>query len=303
MFRLILHGGAGTWRKDDDRVKGALEAIEEALEKGLEILDGGGSAGEAVVKAIEIMEDSGYFNAGSGSALNIEGVREMDAAYGDSRGNIGAVASVRYPKNPIALARYVAIETDHLLLAGEGADSIAARIDLEKIGGPSKNIVIRYNELIEGYKGLKRFPRNIKVANYLYGDTVGAIALDKNRELAVAVSTGGIWLKLPGRVGDTPVFGGGFYISRDYVVCATGIGEVIMRGLISYRAYLEYEETGDVYRSLMVAIDYAGKIMPESIGLIALDINGSLAYRFNTKHMMVAYYDGNKKVSILDSNI
>jgi len=300
---LILHGGAGTWRKDDERVKGALEAIEEALEKGLEILDGGGSAGEAVVKSIEIMEDSGYFNAGSGSALNIEGVREMDAAYGDSRGNIGAVASVRYPKNPVALARYVAIETDHLLLAGEGADSIAARIDLEKIGDPSKNIVFRYNELIEGYKGLKRFPRNIKVANYLYGDTVGAIALDKNRELAVAVSTGGIWLKLPGRVGDTPIFGGGFYISRDYAVCATGIGEVIMRGLISYRAYLEYEETGDVYRSLMVAIDHAGKIMPESTGLIALDINGSLAYRFNTKHMMVAYYDGNRKVSILDSNI
>lgn len=302
MYRIIIHGGAGSWQGSKDRIEGALKTIEEALEKSLRILEDGGSAGEAVVKALTVMEDSGFFNAGSGSVLNIEGVREMDAAYGDSKGNIGAVASVRYPKNPILLAKYVAENTDHLLLAGEGADSLAARLGLEKIGPPSKRIVRRYGELVDGYKGLRRFERNRMVAEYLYGDTIGAVALDKYGDLAVGVSTGGIWLKLPGRVGDTPIFGGGFYISEDYAVCATGIGEAIMKGLVSYKAYMEYMLTGDVYRSLMVAVEEARKIMPESTGLIAVDKHGSIAYRFNTKHMMVAYFDGKEKLFKLDSN-
>ncbi len=302
MYRIIIHGGAGSWQGNKDRVEGALKAIKEALEASLKILEEGGSAGDAVVKALVIMEDSGFFNAGSGSVLNVEGVREMDAAYGDSDGNIGAVASVRYPRNPILLARYVAENTDHLLLAGEGADSLAARLGMEKIGPPNERIVRRYGELIDGYKGMRRFERNRRVAEYLYGDTIGAVALDTYGRLAVGVSTGGIWLKLPGRVGDTPIFGGGFYISEDYAVCATGIGEAIMKGLISYRAYQEYVLTGDVYRSLMVSVDVAGRIMPESTGLIALDKHGSLAYRFNTKHMMVAYFDGREKIFKLDSN-
>ena len=301
MYRIIIHGGAGTWQGDKERIEGALNAIRSALESSLKILEGGGSAGDAVVEALKIMEDSGFFNAGSGSVLNIEGVREMDAAYGDSMGNIGAVASVKYPKNPIILARYVAEETDHLLLAGEGADSLAARLGLEKIGPPSSRILRRYGELVDNYKGLKRFKRNRKVAEFLYGDTIGAVALDENGGIAVGVSTGGIWLKLPGRVGDTPIFGGGFYITEDYAVCATGIGETIMKGLVSYRAYQVYELTGDVYRSLMVAVDEARKIMPESTGLIALDKHGSLAYRFNTKHMMIAYYDGREKIYKLES--
>ncbi len=302
MFRIIIHGGAGRWSGDKERIIGAKESIKEALEESIKILEDGGDAGDAVVKALVVMEDSGFFNAGSGSVLNIEGIREMDAAYADSEGNIGAVASVRYPKNPILLARYVAENTDHLLLAGEGADVLASKLDLEMIEDPPKRIIRRYNELIEDYKGLNRFPKNLEIVKDFYGDTIGAIALDEKGKLAVGVSTGGLWLKLPGRVGDTPIYGGGFYISRYFAACATGIGEVIMKGLLSYKAYTEYLDSGDVYRAVLVAIDEANKIMSESAGLIALDKYGRLAYKFNSRNMMIAYFDGEDRFVSLESN-
>ena len=140
------------------------------------------------------------------------------------------------------------------------------------------------------------------MAEYLEGDTIGAIALDNNGKLAVGVSTGGLWLKLPGRVGDTPIYGSGFYINKRYAACATGIGEIIIQGLLSFRSYLEYEVSGDVYRAVSNTINYASKLRSESAGLIALDIFGNLAYEFNTKQMMIAYYDGKNKRIILESN-
>ncbi len=302
MYRIIIHGGAGIFRGGEERIKGALKAIGEALDYALDILSNGGTSGDAVTEALTIMEDSGFFNAGRGSVMNIEGDIEMDAGYGDSRGNIGAVASVRYPKNPIKLARYVAIHTDHLLLAGTGADELASRIHLDRFEGPVERNIKIYGELIEEYRGLNRFKRNIDIAKRFYGDTIGAVALDKDGILSVGVSTGGIWLKLPGRVGDSPIFGAGFYVNKKFSACATGIGEVIMQTMLTYTASMEYEKTGDVYKAVSYAVSKASEVSEDSAGIIAMDSFGNLAYEFNTKHMLVAYFDGKNKRVKLESN-
>jgi len=298
MYRVVIHGGAGDWRERN--VEAALRAISEALERAVEILEDGGSAGEAVVEAVAIMEDSGYFNAGRGSSLNIEGEREMDAGYADSEGNIGAVSGVRRPRNPIRLAYWVARETDHVLLTGEGADRISAWIGLEEIGDIPRHVIKKYQDLVTEKR--VRGERNRRVVETYYGDTVGAVALDKHGNLATAVSTGGLWLKLPGRVGDTPIYGAGFIANRYYAANATGIGEYIVESLLCRRALEEYMETGDVYRSVQVPLKELGLRRPSSAGLIALDRFGNIAYGHNTPSMVVAYYDGRRGEALLSRN-
>ncbi len=291
MIRLVIHGGAGGWRNmDRERVEKALQA---SLERGLEILRSDGFAGDAVVEAVKILEDSGVFNAGLGSYLNIEGEREMDAGYGDSLGRAAGVGGVKYPRNPVELAYKVALETDHRLIVGREADRLATKFGLERIGGIPKRVLDKYVELMEERRYVPE--RNRRLMELFYGDTVGAVALDNNGNLAAAVSTGGLWLKLPGRVGDTPVFGAGFYVSRDYAVCGTGVGEHILYELLSYRAYLEYRETGDIYRSLMVPLEEMGLRWPKSAGLIAVDRYGGTAYYHITDAMVLAYFDGEEE--------
>ncbi len=298
MYRIVIHGGAGNW--SERNVEAALKSIGEALEKGLDILRRGGTAGEAVVEAVASMEDSGYFNAGIGSSLNIEGVREMDAGYADSEGNIGAVSGVRRPKNPIRLAYWVARETDHVLLTGEGADRISAWIGLEEIGEIPEHVLRRYQDLVTQRRVMGE--RNKRIVETYYGDTVGAVALDKYGNLATAVSTGGLWLKLPGRVGDTPIYGAGFIANRYYAANATGIGEYIVESLLCRRALEEYMEVGDVYRSIQVPLKELGLRRPSSAGLIAVDRFGNIAYGHNTPSMVVAYYDGRRVKTLLSRN-
>jgi len=295
MMRIIVHGGAGRWGavNGDDVIKVLMDSVY----KGLEVLEAGGFSGEAVVEIIKVMEDSGLFNAGIGSSLNIEGVREMDAGYGDSLGRVAGVAAVKAPRNPIKLAYLVALKTNHKLIVGREADRLAIRFGMEKIGGVPEKILNRYIDMITEKERIPE--KNLEIVKQFYGDTVGAIALDEEGRIAVGVSTGGLWLKLPGRVGDSPLFGAGFYVSREYGVCGTGIGEEIIQELLSYRAYLEYRETGDVYRSVMVPLEEMAIKSPESAGLIALDKYGNMAYHHNTRAMAVAYYDGERVRAII----
>jgi len=237
---IIVHGGAGRW--DPEEAESALAGLGAAAETAWAILSRGGSALDAVVAAVVLLEDDVLFNAGTGSALNLAGEAEMDASVMDGRTlSAGAGGAIKGVRNPVLVARRVMESTDHVMLAGEGAGRFARamgfppydpvtprrRVDhLEKLEalareGPGEQRTLR--GLLEKYPGLAC-------------GTVGAVALDQHGALAAATSTGGITLKLPGRVGDTPIPGAGTYATSAAAASATGHGETILRLLASRHA-------------------------------------------------------------------
>ena len=247
---LAVHGGAGDWNKrDSDK---ALSEIKKALERGFKQFKAGSSI-EAVVEAIAYMEDCGIFDAGVGSVKNLKGEVEMDA--GIMHGNtmsVGAVASTR-AKNPIKEALKVMKLTKHVLLVGERGD-----LTLKELVGSS----------------------------IISGDTVGAVALDKAGNLVAGTSTGGISGKLPGRVGDSPIPGAGYYATEKVAVSSTGIGEIILKILpakevdilVSMGFRLE-----DAIRSVINKI--TDRFGTDNVGLIGVDYRGFVSAHYNTKGM------------------
>ncbi|HEW93568.1 asparaginase [Candidatus Geothermarchaeota archaeon] len=290
---IIVHGGAGWRRIEDESKQIILDHIKKAVDIGWKILLDGGSAVDAVTEAISYMEDSGYFNAGLGSCLNISGVREMDAGIMDGYlYRAGAVASVKYPKNPIKLARYIMENLDHIILCCKEADRLAEKIGLSKISNPPQRILDRYNKLIRDEDYLRRFPKNARIFNLFYNalDTVGAVALDSRGRISAGSSTGGIWLKIPGRIGDSPIPGAGFYADEYIGISSTGFGEHIiysMPGVI----LREYIELGYNVRK---GLDRLFKFLKtrfglDNMGLIGLTGDGEIIYKFDTVRMLVGY--------------
>lgn len=307
---IVVHGGAGSWKRvfnDPDypyTLQDILRLILESINKGYEILKHR-DALTAVVESVKVLEDSGMLNAGTGSALNIAGEAEMDAAIMDSRGNIGAVGAVKYPKNPVQLALLVALETDHVVIVGSGADMLAEKYGLEKRGKPPNHVLKRYNRLLsdlaQGKETELRWKKISRLAR-LYGylaDTVGAVALDIRGNLAVATSTGGIWLKHPGRIGDTPIIGAGFYANNTVAVTATGYGEVITRSLAS-RTLAEYLERDlsleeACRKTIKKAEEIGGRRV---IGLIAVTHKAEVCIAYDTDGMPSGYKSKNKQFLI-----
>ncbi len=291
---LLLHGGAGSWNVSSDRVEACKKAIGEALDYGWSYIDG--SALEAVVESLAYMEDTGLFNAGSGSVLNLSGYREMDAGVMDGcRGYVGAVACTRYPKNPIRLAYIIARETDHLIVCGDGADSIAKAKKLEPIGKPGREVIDRYKALLDRYRRgeWRVFRGNIGIAREAgLLDTIGAVALDENGCLAAGVSTGGVWLKLPGRIGDSAIPGAGFYADKYVAIAASGIGEYIiltMPGLIASQLVRQGYSLG---KTLELIVDNATRLYGRGcIGVIGVSYSGEKAIAYNTRHFLIAWRD------------
>jgi len=313
---IVVHGGAGTWRNTPS-VESALSAIKHCTELGWGILRGGGSSLDAVVEAVKCMEDSGYFNAGYGSALNLLGERELDAGLMTSAGIVGAVAAVKFTKNPVLLARLVAEKTPHVILAGENADRFALIHGLPPLPPPPKHVVDKYRELLkrvfEGrkvngyYAALREFvdksaaySRLVRELLELHG-TVGAAAVDRGGVLAAATSTGGLALKLPGRVGDTPVPGAGFYATSRIACSATGIGEKVLRVMPCLRLDLEYSSVGgDLERALRRVVEYIEcTVGTNTLGFVGVDATGRVFYAYNTEAMIIGYTrNGSVKVSL-----
>ncbi len=300
---LLLHGGAGTWKAPKERLEKALKDIEDACIHGWRFLKTG-SAIEAVTEAIAYMEDSGSFNAGTGSVLNVRGYREMDAGIMDgSTMDIGAVAAIRYPRNPIRLAKLVLEKTDHVLLAGSSADDLARESGLEEIKAPSEYVLERYRDLLKKYlKGERSiFRKNLELINSLkWFDTVGAVALDSSGRLVAGVSTGGVWLKLPGRVGDSAIPGAGFYADKNIAISSTGIGEVIIKTMPGIRIAFLVEQGYSLEKSMELVIDYISSAWGTgNTGIIGVDRKGRHHIVFNTKHIMVSYKDSEKQYAKL----
>ena len=226
---LLTHCGAGS----DNHVK---DAAELAGAEGLSVLRKGGSALEAVIAAIVVLEDDPRLNAGTGSRMRIDGRIQMDAALMDSRREAGAVAVIENVRNPIKVARDV-LDSPHVLLAGADATAFARRKG-HAFYDPATPGSREYLEESLARIRTRRLPRNArKWRGVELHDTVGAVARDRRGRFAAGSSTGGTAFMMPGRVGDSPLVGAGLYAGPDGAVTVTGIGEDIIKRVLSKFVY------------------------------------------------------------------
>ncbi|WP_324261572.1 isoaspartyl peptidase/L-asparaginase [Altererythrobacter sp. H2] len=228
-WSLAIHGGAGTLDKTAMTPERRAEyeaALQAALDAGARVLAEGGSAIDAVKAAVIIMEDSPLFNAGKGAVFTWEGTNELDASIMDGRDrSAGAVAGVKTVKNPILLADTVRTQSEHVMLMGAGAEAFAVEKGFA-VTPPEYFATPARREALERMKAKQLSALDV---DHKFG-TVGAVALDRQGNLAAATSTGGMTGKRWGRVGDAPIIGAGTYAdNRSCAVSATGWGEYFIR--------------------------------------------------------------------------
>ena len=298
--RLVIHGGAGTMARSE--LSGEREAairadLERALRAGFEVLEDGGASLEAVTRAVVVLEDSPYFNAGKGAVFNADGINELDASIMDgATKRAGAVAGVHRVRNPIRLARAVMEQSKHVMLAGDGAEAFAKTAGIELVE-PS------YFRTEERWEQLQKAKRNPSAAlestPSSYFGTVGAIALDDAGHLAAATSTGGMTNKRWGRIGDSPIIGAGTYADERCAVSGTGWGEFFIRAAVAHDICARVAYRGDSIADAADAV--VMKVVPAlggDGGVIALDAKGNVAMPFNTEGMYRGTIDVDGKVSI-----
>jgi len=290
---IVVHGGAGVWGR---RINLGVRGVKEGASKGLEILKRQGSALDAVVEAVCAMEDDPVFNAGIGSAFTVDGHVEMDAAVMDGRDlSSGAVAIVHRVKNPVRLARLVMEKTDHVLIAGPTAEKLARAFSL-----PTGNPVTatRLRMFKEAKKKRQKWLDWIRKNDFLLeenpgligSDTVGAVAVDSEGNFAAAASTGGVLLKLPGRIGDTPLIGAGLYAdNKSGAATATGLGEIAVKLVASKAVCMMMEINKSASSAASQVVRAASKRLHGSLGLIAIDRTGRTAAVHNTEFMPWAF--------------
>jgi len=305
---VVVHGGAGRWslvfRAAERGGLGISEssvrlAVEDAAKSGLEVLLDGGSPVRAAAEAVRRLEDSGLFNAGLGSSIDAAGGISMDAGVMSGEGpRAGAVVAVRRPRNPVLLALYVMMETPHVIMCCEWADTISARIGLDPHPGPGKRaLTLRkflLEELRDEYGSLLEAAKRLGLA---LGDTVGAVAVDGEGRVGVAVSTGGTSLKLPGRVGDSPVPGAGFYALNGLGgAVVTGKGEHALLSLPALRA-VEGMRSASPGVAGRLALDHVRRLTGGRLGMILASPAGRVAAVFTTEAMPWAVARPGKTVS------
>ncbi|GIV97272.1 MAG: peptidase T [Herpetosiphonaceae bacterium] len=293
---IAVHGGAGnipeSLRPEHN------EGIRLAREAGRRVLLEGGSALDAVIAAVIVLEDLPAFNAGYGAVLNAEGYIELDAGLMDgSTLDIGAVAAVQGIRNPILLCRYV-LTGPHILFAKEDAARLAAAAGIEQVDPRSLITPRRLEQWLAGQRSLRvdsgapSSPLSAQGETHPPADTVGAVALDAAGNLAAATSTGGINGKAPGRIGDSPLPGGGFYADNLVGACSTtGWGESLARTLTARRAIEGLERGLTPAQAARAAIDLLGqRIAGGEGGLILLDRHGRFGAAFNSQRMTHAWW-------------
>ncbi len=293
---IIVHGGA--WDIPPTLHAGHEAGCRAAVEAGWAILARGGAALDAVEAAVRVMEDHSVFDAGAGSHLNADGVVELDAGMMDGRTLMaGAVASVKRVANPITLARRVLHDSPHVFLTGEGAERFAAAAGIP-LCEPAALIVEREQALWEARRRMdlenagagSAEPSAFGAAGRAGTDTVGAIALDAAGDLAVGNSTGGTFFKHPGRVGDTPLIGCGFYADNHVGAAAcTGWGEQIMKTVLAKTTVDQIALLGDAMTAARVAIAYFRHRVDGLGGVICISPAGQIGFAHSTPYLAHAY--------------
>jgi beta-aspartyl-peptidase (threonine type) len=286
-YSLAIHGGAGTILPEHltpAKQKAYEEALSEALAKGEQILQAGGTALDAVTAAVVSMEDSPLFNAGKGSVFTHEGTHEMDAAI--MCGNTleaGATALVSHVRNPIRLAREILLVSDHVMLCGAGAEGFAWQQGLERV---TPDYFFDDHRKAQLEDAIRADRLQLDHTPDKHG-TVGAVARDVHGNLAAATSTGGITNKKFGRVGDSPIIGSGTYANN--VTCAvscTGFGEFFIRGVIAYDVSCLMEYAGMTLEAACRKVIHEKQMgLKGDGGLIAVDTSGNIVMDFNSAGM------------------
>ena len=227
-----MHGGAGRIVAEElgaRRAAAAERGLGQSLAAGEAVLRDGGSALDAVVAAVVVLEDDEQFNAGRGAVLTSAGGVEHDAAVADGvTRRAGAVTCVCGIRNPVLAARTVLQRSPHVLMSGAGAQALARREGLAFVPA-DWFVTARRQEQLTGIVPSGR------AESESTGGTVGAVALDGEGHLAAATSTGGITGQLAGRVGDTPLVGAGTWADdRSCAVSATGDGEALILSVFAH---------------------------------------------------------------------
>lgn len=276
---IVVHGGAGAWELGSKRIRVGRAACDAAALAGHGVLQAGGSALDAVETAVRILEDCPALDAGRGSYPNKLGEVEMDALIMDGKTlDMGAVAAVQRVRYPLSLARRVMSDTVHAFLVGAGAAAFAAEIGFPRCD-PTDLIVTSDDDYPDSSGPL--------------GDTVGAVALDMQGNIATATSTGGTRQKMPGRVGDSPLVGSGGYADNlGAAVSATGEGESIMKLVLSKRVSDWVSEGRAVPEACEAAIRLLEERVGGECGLIAVDAQGNVGVARNTRAMPYAIVRG-----------
>jgi len=285
---IIVHGGAGHLGPDDPASSGLPDAprlagVRRAAAEGLALLQRGGSALDAVELAVRMLEDDPTYNAGTGSCLTADGEVELDASIMDGAAlRCGAVAVVKDVQNPVALARLIMERTEHVLLAGPGASAFARSVGLEAVSN-DRLVTAAQRSRFEAARA------GGAAAAHTHG-TVGAAARDRAGHLAAATSTGGTFLKRPGRIGDTPIIGAGTYADdRLAAVSCTGQGERFIRMTMARLA----ADLAGAGRSATGAAREAIRRMVERVGgeggLILVGPSGDPGFAHNTPVMSRAW--------------
>jgi beta-aspartyl-peptidase (threonine type) len=303
----MIHGGAGVIRKGSltpEREKQYREKLEEALMAGYKALQDGKSSLDAVETAIRIMEDSPLFNAGKGAVFNHDGKNELDSSIMDGKTlAAGAVAGLHHVKNPITLARAVMEKSPHVMMAGEGAEKFAAEQGIELVDEKYFWTQPRWDELQRILQQEKDKAAGKKVSiNYAeipynkFG-TVGAVALDKDGNLAAGTSTGGMTNKKYGRVGDSPIIGAGTYANNNScAVSGTGWGEFFIRlGVARDICSLMEYKSMPIQQAADLVIHQKLQNAGGDGGVIVMDRLGNIGISFNTEGMYRAYVNSEGK--------
>ena len=283
-YVIVIHGGAGALSSLEDQPERKVAyyaALDSALMVGNKVLSTGGNGIDAVVAVIQYLENNPLFNAGKGATCTEEGTFELDASIMDGKDlSAGAVAGVKHVKNPIKAALSVKNNSPHVFLSGEGADSFAKEQGLEIVDDNMYFVTPKTMQWIETLK--QKSEKN---------GTVGCVILDKDGNLAAGTSTGGMFRKKWGRIGDSPVIGAGTYADNNScAVSCTGHGEYFIRHAVAFNlcARVKYLE-----ENIESAANYIihKELNPDAGngGLIAVDKNGNIAMPFNSGGMFRGY--------------
>jgi L-asparaginase / beta-aspartyl-peptidase len=300
---LVVHGGA--WAMPDDMVDAHIHGVTNALAAGWRVLERGGSALDAVEDAVVIMEDDETFDAGRGSFLNRDGKVQLDALIMDgSTLRAGGVGCVEHLRNPIRAARKILSESPHVYFVGEGAEKFAAEHGVTLCR--NEDLVIpREVERLQKYQAELADRDESQDGNDLFvhdatisHDTVGAVALDRNGNIAAATSTGGTLNKAPGRLGDSSLIGCGCYADNQSAAASTtGWGEPIMK-LVLAKWTVDRIAAGNLPEwSAQEAMNYLKQRVNGHGGIIVLDPTGHIGIAHNTPRMAWAYRTVKKEES------
>jgi len=283
---LVIHGGAIFDESDynPSRDSEYKNVLSQALEKGYSILNQNGTSLDAIEAAIQILEDSGLFDAGRGAVYSAAGKQDFDASIMDgSNLKAGAIAGVQTIKHPISAAKKVMEKTRHVLLMGSGAEEFAKKQNLE-IVEPS---YFFNQEKWDRYESLKNKENKFEEKEH---STVGALALDSHGNLAAGTSTGGLEMKYFGRIGDSPIVGAGTYADNNYgAVSCTGQGEYFMRTVAAYdviarRKYAQKDLETSIKESMKQIVDLGA-----NGGMIGLTKEGEIVMHCTTQGMFRGY--------------